>query len=334
MQINLSRIKASPKPIRTKWDEEGIENLRWSFMEEGQVEPVGLYELDKDYIIVWGHRRVEAARRAGWNEIEAVIVPQDEVNNLVQSGIENLSKESMSIEDKANWAFRLTELGLSQREISRRSTIPVMTINQWITYRQEKEQGVLRSTPDNSDLIYGNHLTDADAPVVHEAHLVDDKTKKEKEELLGKVLEVKQALGDDTEAKKALLGKVVDENLTRGQTRELAKAYRVADTPEMKQRVLDIPIIKEDNALSILNRAKYTDVSTKKTEFSWLRQQDIMETLDSIKAIGKVIDILRNDSRGEETALELLIRIKNYTHELAQKAEEAIKYKEEKNDRK
>ena len=141
MKINLEQIKASPKPIRTTWDNSKMNDLSLSLIEEGQVEPIGVFPGNKsaeliahydgdlagdealerifdiermhgepEYTIVWGHRRVEAARRANWEEIEAVIVPEDEVKNLIQAGIENLAGEDMTADDKADWAYRLTEL--------------------------------------------------------------------------------------------------------------------------------------------------------------------------------------------------------------------------------
>lgn len=65
-----------------------------------------------------GHRRVEAARRAGWNEIDALFVAQDEIDNLILCGIENLSGDDMTADDKADWAQWLVDMGFSQHEIS------------------------------------------------------------------------------------------------------------------------------------------------------------------------------------------------------------------------
>lgn len=44
MKIALDQIKASPKPIRSSWDEQALNDLKWSLMEEGQVEPIGVHE--------------------------------------------------------------------------------------------------------------------------------------------------------------------------------------------------------------------------------------------------------------------------------------------------
>ena len=253
MKILLSEIKPSPKPIRSSWDEQAMKDLKWSLMEEGQVEPIGVYpgneaasllvnygnehEADDQmnaeqaiirghgkpqYVIVWGHRRVEAARRAAWEEIEAVIVPQDEVNNLIQSGIENLAGEDMSDDDKADWVYRLNiEFGLSLHEISRRSSVKFGLIQVWSNKRKQKELGVEVTR-------FGSAFH---------------------------VAEITQALGDDLEAKKAVAERVSNDDFGATATRELARAYRDAPTPEVKAAVLRQPIISRDTAADILRRS-------------------------------------------------------------------------------
>jgi ParB-like chromosome segregation protein Spo0J len=268
MQIELSTIKPSPKPIRTSWDDAKIDELKVSLLEEGQVEAIGVTALftpckyhgveyfssmdsvdqlincmgcndmlasctpegeddaEPYYELVWGHRRVEAARRAEWKEIEAVLVPRDEVNNLIQAGIENLAGEDMTADDKAEWAQRLIELGLSQREISRRSSIPLSTLSKWITYKTEKDAGVYLKV----------QSTVSDEGVY-------------------KTVILKQTFGDDIEAKKAVAEKVSEDKLTQAQTKEVAQAYRDAPTPEVKAAVLKAPIISRDTSADILRRS-------------------------------------------------------------------------------
>jgi len=228
MKILLSQIKPSPHPIRKSWDEEKMEELKWSLMEEGQVEAIGVHENSHGYIIVWGHRRVEAARRAGWKEIEAVVVPQDEINNLIQAGIENLAGEDMSADEKADWAQRLVELGLSQMEISRRSSVPHNTISNWITYRNERNAGIV----------------------------LKDRVST-RDEGFQKIVEIAQVLGDDVEAKKAVATKISEERIGQGLTREVARAYRDAPTPEVKAQVLKTPIVSRDTAADILRRSMH-----------------------------------------------------------------------------
>jgi ParB/RepB/Spo0J family partition protein len=226
MKILLSDIRPSPNPIRKTWDEGKMKELCWSLLEEGQVEPIGLYEADGGYTLVWGHRRVEAARRVGWTDIDALIVRQDEIDNLIQSGIENLSGEEMSADDKAEWAQRLVDMGFSQHEIARRTSIPAATINQWLQYRHEKEAGVYVHVQNQS-----------------------------KDEGVIKTVKIAQALGDDLEAKKIVAAKVSAEGLTQIQTTEIARAYHDAPTPEVKQKIIASPVLSGDTATDILRRS-------------------------------------------------------------------------------
>lgn len=229
MKIELNQIQPSPHPIRKTWDETKMDELRWSLMEEGQVEPIGVHENGKGYVIVWGHRRTEAARRAGWSEIEAVVVPQDEVNNLIQAGIENLSSEDMAIKDKAEWVYRLNvEFNLSVREISRRSTVEQSLLSSWLLWKREKDAGtaVMRSPHAKSD-----------------------------DEGLWKTVEIARSLGDDSEAKKVVGARVTEANLTHDQARAVADAYRDAPTPEVRQQVLKTPVVSRDTAADILRRS-------------------------------------------------------------------------------
>jgi ParB family chromosome partitioning protein len=226
MKIRIESIRPSSSPIRKTWDEEMMHELSWSLLEEGQVEPIGLYENDQGYTVVWGHRRLEAARRAGWTEIDALIVPQDEIDNLIQSGIENLSGEDMTADDKAEWAQRLVDTGFSQHEIARRTSIPIGTINQWLQYRREKEAGVYVLVQNQG-----------------------------KDEGVIKTVKIAQALGDDLEAKKSVAAKVSAEGLTQMQTTEIARAYHDALTPEVKRKILDSPVLSSDTAANILRRS-------------------------------------------------------------------------------
>lgn len=226
MKIRLVNIKPPPNPIRKTWDEEKMRELCWSLLEEGQVEPIGVYESEEGYTVVWGHRRVETARRAGWTEIDALRVPYDEIDNLVQSGIENLSSEEMTADDKAEWAQRLVDMGFSQHEIARRTSIPIVTINQWLQYRREKEAGVF----------------------VHVQNMGKD-------EGVIKTVKIAQALGDDLEAKKVVAAKVSAEGLTQIQTTEIARAYHDAPTPEIRRKILELPVLSSDNATDILRRS-------------------------------------------------------------------------------
>ena len=282
MKIELSQIKASPNPIRKTWDEEGMNNLKWSLMEQGQVEPIGIHKNHDGYVLVWGHRRTEAARRAGWDEIEAVVVEENDIDNLIQAGIENLAGEDMTIKEKAEWAFRLIEMGLSQSEISRRSSVPQNTISGWLIYKREKENGIITGDKTRSD-----------------------------DEQYKKVVEVASVLGDDIKSKNTVLQKASSENLNRDLTKTVAQAYKHAPTPEIKQAVIDMPITKQDTQEKILQRATEA-VRQQGVAFSWYHDIRISNMLDAHRAINIGIETLKIAKKEVDAARLILKQEKNY----------------------
>ena len=73
---------------------------------------------------------MEAARRADWTEIDALIVPHDEIDTLIQSGIRNLSGEEMTADDKAEWPKDWLRWGLASMEVpDARRSLPSRSIS-------------------------------------------------------------------------------------------------------------------------------------------------------------------------------------------------------------
>jgi hypothetical protein len=132
----------------------------------------------------------------------------------------------MTADDKAEWAQRLVDMGFSQHEIARRTSIPAATINQWLLYKREKDAGVY----------------------VHVQNQAAD-------EGIVKTVKIAQALGDDLEAKKVVAAKVSAEGLTQIQTTEIARAYHDAPSLEVKQKILESPVLSNDKAADILRRS-------------------------------------------------------------------------------
>lgn len=282
MKIALSQIHPSPNPIRKNWDEQKMKELQWSLMEEGQVEPIGVRQNGDGYIVVWGHRRVEAARRATWKEIEASIVPADEVSNLIQAGIENLSSEDMTANEKADWAQRLVDLGLTQSEISRRSTVPLGTINYWLAGRRENLAGVMVD------------------------HIPGDR-----DEGMLKVAKIAQALGNDLEGKKAVANKVSRDELNRDQTTQIARAYRDAPSPQVKAAVLRVDVEKHDTAQDIIKKADVI-YSTERKIPSLMQAPLVVAGFRDLGELGTSINYLKHVKQDIPTARLILKQWKGY----------------------
>jgi len=92
--------------IRTEYDDEDINSLALSMKHYGQLEPVRVYENkeNKNYIIIFGHRRYKAAQLAGIKELKCVITAKpDTLDKLYLQAIENEQSASLSSSDREKY---------------------------------------------------------------------------------------------------------------------------------------------------------------------------------------------------------------------------------------
>ena len=96
MKIKLSEIKAATPRVRKELNLDKMDELAESIKETGGViVPVKLRKNGEGYTTVYGHRRIEACRMAGLDEIEAFIEDMDDSVLLTQALIENVVREDM-----------------------------------------------------------------------------------------------------------------------------------------------------------------------------------------------------------------------------------------------
>jgi ParB/RepB/Spo0J family partition protein len=165
--------------------------------------------------IVYGHRRVEACRRAGLGEVEAIVEGMDDTDALIQALIENVLREDMSIIDeamgyraiidRANWSGKqlARNLGLSDRKIHNALALLEET---------EATQSLLRPSKGRST-----------EPGITEGH----------------VRLVRHAIGDDPQQREPILKKASQEELTIKQTEEVAKAVKATKDDAEREAILE-----------------------------------------------------------------------------------------------
>jgi len=212
MEIRLDIIAPSPNPIRTTWDEGKMEELTQSIREQGVIQPIKVRENGQGYEIVYGHRRVEAAKRAGLTTIPAVIEQLDDDNALIQALIENFQNEDMTPLDKAHGLQDLKQrTGWSDAEMARRGIMGRAEIGRYLTLLEEPEE-ILQMVGDRSD-----HMVSKDT--VHEV----------------------RRTGLPTQERIEIIKKAATENLSRQQTRQVAEAVAAAPSPKAKERLIERP---------------------------------------------------------------------------------------------
>ncbi len=121
-KVPIEKVFHSPLQPRKKINEEDLKDLVASIKQNGILQPVLLRKIEENkYELVYGHRRFEAAKRAGLKEIPAVFRRLSDREVLEIAIIENIQREDLSPIEEANAYYNLNvEFNLTQEEIAQR----------------------------------------------------------------------------------------------------------------------------------------------------------------------------------------------------------------------
>jgi hypothetical protein len=85
--------------------------LAESMQRLGQLSPISVYRLDEETLrLVAGLDRLEAAKRLGWIEIEAVFATGNEIERELQEIAENLHRSELTVPERDSQIGRWAEL--------------------------------------------------------------------------------------------------------------------------------------------------------------------------------------------------------------------------------
>jgi ParB/RepB/Spo0J family partition protein len=148
IRVGLSSIRQE-SPFQTRQDvfdpkaHPEDEELLESVQANGVLEPIMVLDVSSpggslDYQIVFGHRRVAAARLAGLDEITAIIT-HDEDEACILTLAENMGGRALTPYEKALALARLKEAhpDLSVRSLGQRTGIPFQTVSTLLRAYQE-----------------------------------------------------------------------------------------------------------------------------------------------------------------------------------------------------
>jgi len=251
MQIRIDLIAPSPHPVRSSWDEDKMAELAQSVKEQGIIVPIKVRPAEGDMCeIVYGHRRVEAARRAGLTDVPAFIEGLEEEEAHTQGGIENLVREDMTPMDVANWCQDEKDSGIPVTAIASR----VGKTRQWVY----DHLSLLGEPEAVKELVQRGDVTYAHVLRVRPEHL-DDK------------------------AKVAVLEKAAKEGLSEPRTKEVAQAVAAAEDDAEREAIIDTEY--HDPAFQRLVRVKSEVKRETMRRERKDRQENPREVAEYIKAL-------------------------------------------------
>ena len=120
---NLKIIEVEPnrEQPRRNFDEESLEELSNSIKEYGVIQPIIVSKKDNYYQIVAGERRWRASKKAGLDEIPAIVRDYDKQKNSEIALIENIQREDLNPIEKATAIRELLDTyNLTQQQLANR----------------------------------------------------------------------------------------------------------------------------------------------------------------------------------------------------------------------
>ena len=123
-EIEISKTKTIENSRLNLEDNENMASLMQSIKQHGLKQPIGVYTNGTYYFVIWGHRRLEACKKLGWNTIPAIIEKQmDGKQQLIINTIENIQREDITPFELGRVCFILKDNKLTNSEIAARLNI-------------------------------------------------------------------------------------------------------------------------------------------------------------------------------------------------------------------
>ncbi len=118
--LPIERIKANRYQPRKHFDAESLKELAASILENGIIQPIIVTKSEgRDYELIAGERRLEAAKLAGLDSVPVVIRSVSPKEQLQLAIIENVQREDLNpIEEAAAYQALADDYGLTHQQIA------------------------------------------------------------------------------------------------------------------------------------------------------------------------------------------------------------------------
>ena len=121
-EIDIDLIEPSPYQPRTKFHEQGLEELARSIKTSGIIQPLVVRPIGSKFQLIAGERRWRAAQRAGLTRVSAIVKQVPDELALEMTLVENIQREDLNPLEAARAFERLMdEFHLTQEAVAERT---------------------------------------------------------------------------------------------------------------------------------------------------------------------------------------------------------------------
>jgi len=124
---------------RSRYADASIVELAASLRQNGVLQPLCVRPSGSRYELVFGVRRLRAAREAGLRRVPCLVLAADDKRAFMLNAVENLHREQLSNSERLQTIQRMAASGLGVREISRRTGFNASTISRWLRVHRRPE---------------------------------------------------------------------------------------------------------------------------------------------------------------------------------------------------
>lgn len=137
----LDRIDVSLSNVRKSNLEEGIDELAESIRKIGVQQPVMVFKKGERYELIIGQRRLLACKKAGKDEIPAVITEvKDGTEAIIKSLSENIHRRNLDYRDKMQAALELRSRLKKIDIVAERLGVTTQTVRNYLGYAAVPEK--------------------------------------------------------------------------------------------------------------------------------------------------------------------------------------------------
>jgi ParB family transcriptional regulator, chromosome partitioning protein len=121
-EIDIDLIEPSPYQPRTRFREEGLEELARSIKTSGIIQPLVVRPIGSRFQLIAGERRWRAAQRAGLGKVSVIVKQVPDERALEMTLVENIQREDLNAMEAARAYERLMdEFQLTQETVAERT---------------------------------------------------------------------------------------------------------------------------------------------------------------------------------------------------------------------
>lgn len=121
-EVAVDKVRANPFQPRTRFDRDGLEELKQSVLENGIIQPITVRRINGEFELIAGERRLRVVQELGFLKIPAFVMQVKSDDQMLELAlVENIQREDLNPIEQAEAFQRLMKAyGLTQEIVAKK----------------------------------------------------------------------------------------------------------------------------------------------------------------------------------------------------------------------